>query len=99
VKLTFFISLLISSLVYAGKSNTGTNSGRFQLIQLSDMRRDQYLLDTQTGKLWTNVCYLKEGDDCEISAWSPEDIIDINANRKDLKALVDAVKKEKEQNK
>jgi len=26
--------------------------GRFQLIQLSDMRMDQFLLDTETGRLW-----------------------------------------------
>ena len=30
--------------------------GRYQLVQLSDMRRDQFMVDTQTGRLWEVVC-------------------------------------------
>lgn len=38
----------------------GTASGRFVFGQISSMRRDQYMLDTQTGRLWTIVVDEKE---------------------------------------
>lgn len=38
------------------KSRTlSTPNGRFVLGQISDFRSDQYLLDTQTGRLWQAV--------------------------------------------
>ena len=33
----------------------GAPGGRFVFGQISDMRRDQFLLDTQTGRLWVVV--------------------------------------------
>lgn len=33
-----------------------TKDGRFQLIQLGDLRKDQYLIDTHTGLVWMHVC-------------------------------------------
>lgn len=30
--------------------------GRFAFGQVSDFQRDKYLLDTQTGRMWTIVC-------------------------------------------
>ena len=30
--------------------------GRFVFGQISDYRRDQYMLDTATGRLWQKVC-------------------------------------------
>ena len=32
-----------------------SSSGRFVFGQISDFRRDQFLLDTQTGRLWQMV--------------------------------------------
>jgi hypothetical protein len=32
-----------------------TDGGRFVFGQISEMRRDQYMLDTKTGKLWRTV--------------------------------------------
>lgn len=32
-----------------------TEGGRFVFAQISDMRRDQYMLDTKTGRLWQVV--------------------------------------------
>lgn len=37
-----------------------SSNGRFVFGQISDMRRDQFLLDTQTGRMWTLVTS-KEG--------------------------------------
>lgn len=40
-------------------------TGSFQLLQLGEYRRDQYLLDTQTGKVWVSVCWgTVSGADC-----------------------------------
>lgn len=33
----------------------GSSNGRFVFGQISSMRRDQYMLDTQTGRLWQIV--------------------------------------------
>jgi len=33
----------------------GSSDGRFVFGQISGMRRDQYMLDTQTGQLWQKV--------------------------------------------
>ena len=33
-----------------------STSGRFVFGQISDYRRDQYLLDTASGRLWQKVC-------------------------------------------
>jgi len=33
----------------------GTNNGRFVFGQISNMRKDQYMLNTQTGRLWQIV--------------------------------------------
>jgi|SRR6185312_17200174 len=38
----------------------------FQLIQLGEMRRDQFLLDKKTGRVWTEVCTGQvAGPDCK----------------------------------
>lgn len=39
----------------SGKPATLAGSGRFVFGQISDYRRDQYMLDTQTGRLWKIV--------------------------------------------
>ena len=54
------------------QSETSENSdarerGRYQLVQLSAMRRDQFMVDTQTGRLWEVVCTRpgKDVGECE----------------------------------
>lgn len=46
------------------KSVLASQNGRFVFGQISDSRADQYLLDTQTGRLWvirTHELILKDG--------------------------------------
>jgi len=66
------IMLLFSPTSFGAAKNTSTVAGRYQLIQLSDMRRDQFLLDTQTGKIWSRTCAVSTDADCSISYWSEE---------------------------
>lgn len=47
------------------KHGSATWGGRYQLIQLSEFRRDQYLLDTDTGRVWVMVCAKSTKDGCE----------------------------------
>lgn len=67
------ISVLISSLAFAdepvkvkppaNKSLTAEN-GRYVYGQISELRRDQYMLDTKTGRLWNlNVIVKGIGED------------------------------------
>lgn len=39
------------------KNSVLAGSGRYAFGQISDFRRDQYMLDTQTGKLWKIVSH------------------------------------------
>jgi hypothetical protein len=42
-----------------------TSQSDFQIVQLGQMRRDQFLIDRRTGRVWTNVCSGKvSGADC-----------------------------------
>lgn len=38
------------------KSLSGSDSARYVFGQISEFRRDQYMLDTRTGRLWVKVC-------------------------------------------
>ena len=44
----------------------------FQLVQLGDFRRDQFLLDTDSGRIWESVCAgnVKDGDCDGVMVWS-----------------------------
>lgn len=99
---TLSILLFISISAYAKNENTSTFGGRFQLIQLSDARRDQYLLDTQTGKMWNPSCFVGGPTDCVYSAWTPVDVQGISASlsemRQRVKEAEEAVKKSKDSN-
>ena len=85
IKQLILISILFPISAQAQKAlNTSTAGGRFQVIQLSDFRRDQYLLDTQTGKMWSKNCLVSSGEDCAYSAWRPEAIEGITHSIKQL---------------
>lgn len=80
MKTILILASLYSSLSFAEAKNTQTNTGRFQLIQLSDMRRDQYMIDTQTGKIWSKGCEVSENTtSCLYEVWWPQDVVGINA--------------------
>ena len=94
---TLILCLLLSSASFAQKkSNTGTANGRFQLVQLSDMRRDQFIIDTQTGKIWRQICAVGGGMDCEMAYWGQEDILDINITPAEMIKKIDNFKAYKE---
>lgn len=59
------------------------SGGRFVFGQVSEARRDQYLLDTQTGRMWRPVCVVKDKDDatkCMLNAMEPMDFLDGKGN-------------------
>lgn len=71
----------------------GIQPGRYQLVQLGQMRRDQYLLDTATGRLWTVVCGAgAHGVDCEYAYWSEADVLGLNVTLEQATAHEEAIK-------
>lgn len=57
------------------------NTNRFELVQLGSMRRDQFLLDKQTGQIWRPTCMAgAKGADCDYAAWMKQDVQDVNAS-------------------
>lgn len=73
-KTTLFILGLVTSLscfiepVEANSSNAkvlGTDTGRYVFGQISDFRSDQFLMDTETGRLWRLVVDEKDNPKME----------------------------------
>lgn len=57
--------------------------GRFVLGQLSGFRRDQYLLDTQTGRVWILSCLKpneKDSNSCDVPALVASVFVDATGN-------------------
>lgn len=55
--------------------------GRFELKQISTFRRDQFLLDNATGRIWSPRCtkLAKNGVDCDGgSIWQEESVEGLN---------------------
>ncbi len=93
-----FVGLAFSGTsVSAAKSNVSTNGGRYQLIQLSDMRRDQFLIDTETGKFWSKTCAIpgETAGDCELSYWSEEFVLGKNVNIDQINSMIRQSNKDK----
>lgn len=70
---------------------------RFEIVQLGTFRRDQFLLDKETGQIWGKVCLVpgKGGADCEYLAWMKDDIESINIARKDMIDLANTMESNK----
>lgn len=95
-KLIIASIVLLASVTHAQKkSNTSTQNGRFQLIQLSDFRRDQYLVDTQTGKMWQKSCFISSSDssECAYGPWMTVDVEDITMDFGAIDKKAKALKK------
>ena len=52
---------LISGVSFAG--SLSTDNGRFVFGQISEFRQDQFMLDTETGRLWEVINIKKESGD------------------------------------
>ncbi len=77
----------LSSYAHAdGPHNVHTSDGRYQLIQLSQMRADQFLLDTQTGKIWQRQCQIAgpTSSDCLLEAWTLNNVEGITIQKSQL---------------
>lgn len=77
-----------------GPQPSKTTGGRFQLIQLSSARRDQFMIDTQTGKIWSKVCLSGGTPDggCDLDAWALDNVEGINISRDELAKMQKASK-------
>lgn len=52
-RLLFLVPLLLVPIFsFSATGVLNSDSGRYVFGQISDTRKDQYLLDTKTGKLW-----------------------------------------------
>ena len=76
IKATTVVALMAMSGAVLAEDVPGSvltaSGGRYVLGQLSKFRMDQYLLDTQTGRMWQLTC-LKDGGGglCEQGALMP----------------------------
>lgn len=55
--------------------------GRFQIMQLNDAVRSQYMIDTQTGKIWNRQCGSSKNGECTYFVWSAEDVEGITISK------------------
>jgi hypothetical protein len=78
VALACLAALSASALAEPGTS-VNSGGGRYAIGQISASRHDQYMVDTQTGRLWTFVC-IRPGatsDLCSQVALQPVVFIDL----------------------
>ncbi len=85
--------ILCGSAYAESPRNTKSEAGKFQLIQLSESRFDQYLLDSQTGRMWQSSCEVT-GDgsgpaSCKYLVWLPVDLLGINATEGQILKKID----------
>lgn len=69
--------------------------GRFQVLQLGSMRRDVYLIDTHSGRMWARVCMVSSkgsGPDCAFDAWRHEAIEGINYTQQELNEMAKLIR-------
>lgn len=81
------LAIISPLLSFADDKNTGTSTdGRFQLVQLSNMRRDQFLLDTKTGKVWNNQCIVAgpNSGDCNYAVFLLMDVEGITGSVREI---------------
>lgn len=78
------VAALISSPCMAKGPLTVQASGRFQLVQISEFRKDQYLVDTQTGQIWSHVCP-KNDDAC---VWFKDSVDGVNTSHEEVTAFL-----------
>jgi hypothetical protein len=59
-----------------------TSQSDFQLVQLGQMRRDQFLIDRRTGRVWSSVCSGKtSGADCDgMIVWEEMYVYNVTPN-------------------
>ena len=69
IRLLILVSLFFSAVANAAdpvdvrppqQKILASSTGRFVFGQISEFRRDQYMLDTQTGRLWQTACSKSE---------------------------------------
>lgn len=76
-------AVLLIALAYSKKVadiQSKTPEHDFQLIQLGEMRRDQFLLDRKTGRTWKSICVGEvSGADCNgRMVWEQQPAIGLN---------------------
>ncbi len=88
---TFWLFLIISALLCSNpsfaknlKAGESTSNGRFQVLQLSEFRKDQILIDSQTGNLWRYSCANGETN----CFWAKEAIEDMNFSAQQINNLL-----------
>ncbi len=95
MKKIILVLMLFPLMGFGAAKNQGTSSGRFQLIQLSDFRRDQFLIDTQSGQLWRITCAVQANSggsaECGFSYWSEEIVEGKNATSKQIGEMIQRV--------
>lgn len=80
-----FAVLAVAGLPALAQSNfpsgtaLSTPAGRFVFGQISSVRADQYVLDSQTGRIWRAVCMAfskADASKCERVAFEPTSYLD-----------------------
>jgi hypothetical protein len=79
-----YAALIFSIILFSAceKAQKEPKNDRFKLMQISDFRRDQYLLDSATGRLWVKVCsdVGKDGMCAGVSYWQRELVQNIDGS-------------------
>lgn len=73
----FLISGCTKGLIIDPKNEASASTGRFQLVKLNETRKDQFIFDSSTGKIWRMNCAQTLKNECTEYGWKieqPEDL-------------------------
>lgn len=79
------MKILFLILIFNSTVASAAGEARFQLYTFPQFVNRSILLDTQTGKMWTDKC-LKQADDgsCKSSAWTMDKVEGVTMTSKEL---------------
>lgn len=74
MRVVLLLLLLTVQVQAQNMKNIKSEGGRYQIMQLNDMARSQYLIDTHTGKIWNRQCGSSKNGECSYNVWAAEDV-------------------------
>lgn len=92
-----YVSALVSWSIEEKTMPTQNSTGRFQMVQLGTFRRDQFMIDTATGRIWSKTCLVSEksNTDCSYLGWIQDDVENLSKSRTEIFEKIERIEKRK----
>lgn len=92
-----YVSALVNWSIEEKTMPPQNSTGRFQMVQLGTFRRDQFMIDTATGRIWSKTCLVSEKSsvDCSYVGWIQDDVENLSKSRTEIFEKIERIEKRK----